>query len=370
MPPPLDCCPQHCLSLNSLCEPFHEFSIPSTLLFQPTSSSSRLHNHHHHHHEGCLPDGLSGSLQPLNVSTFLFDDHNHHQHHQIHPRQQAVAAAAPATQGQFLLQLKDELGAAAGAGAPSGGAPSEHIYAVVNTKDGLRRARVVSRSVSRDSSLGQSMTSFSSSSNRNSAAMEAARVPPHLSCPNRDSLVSTSTNSEGPNIFDMIPPPPTYPPPLVQLQSATCNSQVSSHPVNKNSWKRTSRTGLLKSSDADKETVCTTEAAAAKKGKLLSQNNGKGGHPSSSMDTTAPDIVSWLPLLKKTSALATETETTATPPAGVVGFFSQEDPTNFASPKLAAKHNHALALAAVSTRHHQQPTASSVVQKTEQQNDK
>ena len=75
-------------------------------------------------------------------------------------------------------------------------------------------------------------------------------------------------------------------------------------------------------------------------------------------------------VLKKTSALATETETTATPPAGVVGFFSQEDPTNFASPKLAAKHNHALALAAVSTRHHQQPTASSVVQKTEQQNDK
>ena len=34
-----------------------------------------------------LPDGLSASLQPLNVSTFLYDNqnnHHHHHHHHLH----------------------------------------------------------------------------------------------------------------------------------------------------------------------------------------------------------------------------------------------------------------------------------------------
>ena len=36
---------------------------------------------------GDLPDGLSASLQPLNVSTFLYDNqnnHHHHHHHHLH----------------------------------------------------------------------------------------------------------------------------------------------------------------------------------------------------------------------------------------------------------------------------------------------
>ena len=45
---------------------------------------------------GDLPDGLSASLQPLNVSTFLYDNqNNHHHHHHLHHPMSALNAGKP-----------------------------------------------------------------------------------------------------------------------------------------------------------------------------------------------------------------------------------------------------------------------------------
>ena len=346
---------------------------------------------------GDLPDGLSGSLQPLNVSTFLFDDHNHHHH--IHPHLHHHHHLHHPTHGQILLQLKEEAGRIVQeeGGATAG---SEHIYAVVNTADGPQRARVVrSRSASRESS--SSLSSFITSSNRNSGLSGCGG--------------SDQQNKQAPNIFDLIPPPPAYPPPLIQLQSATHNGIIASHPVNAgtgnnpsdganqtSTWTRTSKNGLLREDAGDFRAIhgsekrdslvlndegtkkafepssnlapafCQEQTGARdtssnvlpiakknkeakkpklppKKASILLQQKDTSSNPSSKASTAAPpqDIVSWLPLLKKTSAVPPSD--LAKPPSGI---FMNEEPscTSFASPKLAAKHNNALRLAAASSR--------------------
>ena len=93
-----------------------------TIFFQPKSSVN-LANRHSHHMEVTsgssgqpLPDGLSGSLQPLNVSTFLFDGSNQHQHlvtnpphhplgpHQVWPLTQLYSVSNQANSKSWFSQ--------------------------------------------------------------------------------------------------------------------------------------------------------------------------------------------------------------------------------------------------------------------------
>ena len=87
---------------------------------------------------------------------------------------------------------------------------SDHIYAVVNTSEGPQRARILRSASNRDSS-----GSVISSASRVSSSID----PQHR---RSASISSTSTNVDqnhlganklAPNLIDLIPPPPTYPPP-------------------------------------------------------------------------------------------------------------------------------------------------------------
>ena len=54
---------------------------------EPHGSQSQINQNMLSTFTGDLPDGLSASLQPLNVSTFLYDNqnnHHHHHHHHLH----------------------------------------------------------------------------------------------------------------------------------------------------------------------------------------------------------------------------------------------------------------------------------------------
>ena len=87
---------------------------------------------------------------------------------------------------------------------------SDHIYAVVNTSDGPQRARILRSSSNRDSS-GSMLSSSSIVSScidpnqRRSASISStsANVDPQ----------NIGGNKLAPNLIDLIPPPPSYPPP-------------------------------------------------------------------------------------------------------------------------------------------------------------
>ena len=176
----------------------------------------------------------------------------------------------------------------------------------------------------------------------------------------------------GQKINSEIPPNSKMAPPVQQsFANPTADGSSSNGEKSKGnpSWKRTSRTGLLKSEPPTKE----QKPPSDKSSKTSSQNQPH--HSSSSVDAAAaaPDIVSWLPLLKKTSAMASNEssgeaigQSAGVTPIGLFCSESDNSTTNFASPKLAAKHNQALKMAAVSTRHHHQLAPSGVQKITEQ----
>ena len=197
---------------------------------------------------------------------------------------------------------------------------------------------------------------------------------------NRNSGFSTGSGNvdKPPNIIDLIPPPPTYPPPLMHLQSATHNGPVASHPVNaggsrSSTWKRTTKNGLLREDSQEKRASgvnlpmndvahCQDQSTdnpseVHKKPKLPPKKVLlRKTSDQSNRKHDSDHIVSWLPLLKKTSALSTKD----TPPNGI---FLEESSTSFASPKLAAKHANALMLAAVSKRKPEDSDSESEVNK-------
>ena len=86
---------------------------------------------------------------------------------------------------------------------------SDHIYAVVNTSEGPQRARVLRSSSNRDSSGSVISSSSIVSSNdphqRRSASISSAST-------NID-IQHIGANKLAPNLIDLIPPPPAYPPP-------------------------------------------------------------------------------------------------------------------------------------------------------------
>ena len=86
----------------------------------------------------------------------------------------------------------------------------EHIYAVVNTSEGPQRARILRSSSNRDSAGSVISNSSIVSSSGDPQQRRSA------------SLSSTSTSADqqhlganklAPNLIDLIPPPPAYPPP-------------------------------------------------------------------------------------------------------------------------------------------------------------
>ena len=87
---------------------------------------------------------------------------------------------------------------------------SDHIYAVVNTSDGPQRARILRSSSNRDSS-GSMLSS--------SSAVSSCVVPNQRPSDSTLSKLSNieqknfGSNKVAPNLIDLIPPPPTYPPP-------------------------------------------------------------------------------------------------------------------------------------------------------------
>ena len=87
---------------------------------------------------------------------------------------------------------------------------SDHIYAVVNTSDGPQRARILRSSSNRDSS-----GSMLSSTSAVSSCVVQNQRPSDSTLPNRSNIEQKSfaANKMAPNLIDLIPPPPTYPPP-------------------------------------------------------------------------------------------------------------------------------------------------------------
>ena len=106
---------------------------------------------------------------------------------------------------------------------------SDHIYAVVNTSSGPQRARILTSGRSNRESSGSviSCTSIASSSS-------ALVVDPHqgrsasisstsLDYRNQPTQIGSTMKLVAPNLIDLIPPPPSYPPPATGSGSKCSN---------------------------------------------------------------------------------------------------------------------------------------------------
>ena len=87
---------------------------------------------------------------------------------------------------------------------------SDHIYAVINTSEGPQRARILRSSSNRDSS-----TSMLSSTSAVSSCADQNQRPSDSTLSNTSNIdpKSFGMHKMAPNLIDLIPPPPTYPPP-------------------------------------------------------------------------------------------------------------------------------------------------------------
>ena len=75
---------------------------------EPHGSQSQINQNVLPTFTGDLPDGLSASLQPLNVSTFLYDNQNNHHHHHHHHMHHPLTLAGKYYQTLFIhLQRND-----------------------------------------------------------------------------------------------------------------------------------------------------------------------------------------------------------------------------------------------------------------------
>ena len=72
---------------------------------EPHGSQSQITQNMLSTFTGDLPDGLSASLQPLNVSTFLYDNQNNHHHHHHHHMHHPLTLA-----GKYHQTLSKHLG--------------------------------------------------------------------------------------------------------------------------------------------------------------------------------------------------------------------------------------------------------------------
>ena len=72
---------------------------------EPHGSQSQITQNMLSTFTGDLPDGLSASLQPLNVSTFLYDNQNNHHHHHHHHMHHPLTLA-----GKYHHKLSKHLG--------------------------------------------------------------------------------------------------------------------------------------------------------------------------------------------------------------------------------------------------------------------
>ena len=87
---------------------------------------------------------------------------------------------------------------------------SDHIYAVINTSEGPQRARILRSSSNRDSS-----TSMLSSTSAVSSCADQNQRPLDSTLLNHSNIEEKGCGipKMAPNLIDLIPPPPTYPPP-------------------------------------------------------------------------------------------------------------------------------------------------------------
>ena len=87
---------------------------------------------------------------------------------------------------------------------------SDHIYAVINTSEGPQRARILRSTSNRDSSASMlsSTSAVSSCADQNQRQLDST-MPNHSNIEKK----VLGIPKMAPNLIDLIPPPPTYPPP-------------------------------------------------------------------------------------------------------------------------------------------------------------